>query len=499
MATTTATLGLRKPATTDTVNVTTDISDNMDLLDAAVAARVAKSLFDANTILAATTDDTPAALTVGASTVVGRRAAGGIVAISYANLLSDLGAAPLASPAFTGTPTAPTQAANDNSTKLATTAYVDTGLTLKANLASPTFTGTPAAPTAAQGTNTTQLATTAMVQSEVTLLAPKASPTFTGTVNVAALTASGLITANAGLTLANGQALTLGTSTITGTGAASFGAITGTSFTGTKFAADTSGRAALGIAIDATVLFYVNQTHPSNSASLFGIYSDVTFPTTATGTVKGVHLKNRITAGSQTVASNYGIDIQSPTVGAGVTVTDTRGITVGDQGNTLTQTATGIYVGAQRNSTVANIGVRIDAALNTGAKTLWISGNTDSIVAAAGIYFGASGDTTLYRSAASTLKTDGALAVGGNFAANGVAPAALTTFTQTYSTQSATVGNMAAAAVATTPAALASYGYTQAQADAIVTALNNLITDVTNSKKNITSIIDALQASGLAL
>lgn len=36
-----------------------------------------------------------------------------------------------------------------------------------APLASPTFTGTPAAPTAAVGTNTTQLATTALVQSEI--------------------------------------------------------------------------------------------------------------------------------------------------------------------------------------------------------------------------------------------------------------------------------------------------------------------------------------------
>lgn len=38
------------------------------------------------------------------------------------------GAAPLASPAFTGTPTAPTQSAGDNSSKLATTAYVDAAL-----------------------------------------------------------------------------------------------------------------------------------------------------------------------------------------------------------------------------------------------------------------------------------------------------------------------------------------------------------------------------------
>jgi len=43
------------------------------------------------------------------------------------------GGAPLASPAFTGAPTAPTQTQGDNSTKLATTAYVDTGLATKLN------------------------------------------------------------------------------------------------------------------------------------------------------------------------------------------------------------------------------------------------------------------------------------------------------------------------------------------------------------------------------
>jgi hypothetical protein len=36
--------------------------------------------------------------------------------------------APLASPAFTGTPTAPTPAAADNSTKVATTAFVKTAI-----------------------------------------------------------------------------------------------------------------------------------------------------------------------------------------------------------------------------------------------------------------------------------------------------------------------------------------------------------------------------------
>lgn len=93
--------------------------------------------------------------------------------------------APLASPALTGTPTAPTATAGTNTTQLATTAFVTAGLATKAAtahthviadttglqtaldakapLASPALTGTPTAPTAIAGTNTTQVATTAYV------------------------------------------------------------------------------------------------------------------------------------------------------------------------------------------------------------------------------------------------------------------------------------------------------------------------------------------------
>lgn len=99
-------------------------------------------------------------------------------------------AAPLASPALTGTPTAPTAAVDTSTTQLATTAFVTNQAatvaplmdavatvgvskryarqdhihpddTSKANVASPALTGVPTAPTAAAGTNTTQLATTA--------------------------------------------------------------------------------------------------------------------------------------------------------------------------------------------------------------------------------------------------------------------------------------------------------------------------------------------------
>ena len=134
------------------------------------------------------------------------------------------GYAPLNSPSFTGTPTAPTAAAATNTTQIATTAFVRTevanlidsapstldtlnelaaalgddpnfattmtnALAAKAPLSSPTFTGVPLAPTAAVDTNTTQIATTAFVigqgylKSSVasTTYAPINSPSFTGT------------------------------------------------------------------------------------------------------------------------------------------------------------------------------------------------------------------------------------------------------------------------------------------------------------------------------
>jgi hypothetical protein len=137
--------------------------------------------------------------------------------------------APLASPALTGTPTAPTAAPATNTTQIATTAFVqaalsgagmgdmskavydstnngkvdiaetaeavpwtgitgkpssfapsahnhptsevtglDAALAAKAPLASPALTGTPTAPTATGGTNSTQIATTAFVAAAIT-------------------------------------------------------------------------------------------------------------------------------------------------------------------------------------------------------------------------------------------------------------------------------------------------------------------------------------------
>ena len=80
--------------------------------------------------------------------------------------------APIASPAFTGNPTAVTQAVSNNTTRLATTAFVMAQLAndvtgTYAPIASPTFTGDPKAPTPTFGDNDTSLATTGFVQEAV--------------------------------------------------------------------------------------------------------------------------------------------------------------------------------------------------------------------------------------------------------------------------------------------------------------------------------------------
>lgn len=89
--------------------------------------------------------------------------------------------APLASPAFTGNPTAPTPPPADNDTSIATTAFVQTAVnTAAANLApiaSPNFSGDPKAPTPAANDNDTSVATTAFVAGQLSTVNPLANGT----------------------------------------------------------------------------------------------------------------------------------------------------------------------------------------------------------------------------------------------------------------------------------------------------------------------------------
>ena len=82
-------------------------------------------------------------------------------------------------------------------------------LMVKAPLASPAFTGTPTAPTAGASVNTTQLATTEYVTTAVAGKADLADPNFTGTINGAALILSGDLTVNGTTSTINSTTLTV--------------------------------------------------------------------------------------------------------------------------------------------------------------------------------------------------------------------------------------------------------------------------------------------------
>jgi hypothetical protein len=171
-----------------------DASANAINLGAATGTSFTGTSFNGITALATVAPIMDGTATIGTGTTVAR--ADHIHPI-------DTSRAPLASPALTGTPTAPTATAGTNTTQLATTAFVTTADNLKAPLASPALTGTPTAPTATAGTNTTQLATTAMVHSAITndlnvagsapMYACRAWVNFNGTVSSPTPRASGNI------------------------------------------------------------------------------------------------------------------------------------------------------------------------------------------------------------------------------------------------------------------------------------------------------------------
>lgn len=111
--------------------------------------------------------------------------AGTLTIASTSALGTDLAAkAPLNSPAFTGSPTAPTPTAGDNDTSIATTAFVTTavaGATIAD--ASETVKGKVELATTAEtttGTDTTRAVTPAGVKAVADTKAPLASPALTG-------------------------------------------------------------------------------------------------------------------------------------------------------------------------------------------------------------------------------------------------------------------------------------------------------------------------------
>ncbi len=111
-----------------------------------------------------------------------------------------------------------------------------------------------------------------------------------------------------------------------------------------------------------------------------------------------------------TVSNIYGIQLDAPTIDGAPVVTNNYGINI--DGLTSGATNYGIKVGASNSGSGTNYGIAIGTART---QTLWVGSDADNTSAAAGLAFGSSRDTNLYRSAADTLKTDDAFAVGTDF------------------------------------------------------------------------------------
>jgi hypothetical protein len=100
------------------------------------------------------------------------------LSVTSGNLTIDLSAyAPLASPAFTGTPTAPTPSPGTDSTQIATTEWVKDFDYAPTN--SPHFTGNPQSVTPSTGDNDTSIATTAFVKAQGYITSSALSPYLT--------------------------------------------------------------------------------------------------------------------------------------------------------------------------------------------------------------------------------------------------------------------------------------------------------------------------------
>ena len=188
----------------DTIGAVTP-GDALPIMDGTASAGTPATFLVSRVDHVHPTDTSRAPISAGTAAGTSFTPSGGVAANNVQGAIQELDTekAPLASPALTGTPTAPTPAIQDTSTRIATTAWVQTELaaippagmypsndiplmagvgaagtavegargdhrhptdTSRAPLVSPAFTGTPTAPTAAPGTSTLQLATTAFVQ-----------------------------------------------------------------------------------------------------------------------------------------------------------------------------------------------------------------------------------------------------------------------------------------------------------------------------------------------
>jgi hypothetical protein len=185
--------------------------------------------------------------------------------------------------------------------------------------------------------------------------------------------------------------------------------------------------AAVGTSVASNVGLNVAKVFAAaTTAEDYGQLVSTTFAAADTGFKQGLRLDTVSSLASGTLANMMGVFALNTTAGSGATTTNSYSYYARNDvltGHTL-QNAYGLYVnnGSAAGTMTNQYGVLV-APLTSGAsdygiaigaadtQTLWVSNNADNTSAAAGIAFGSSRDTNLYRSAANVLMTDDTLTV----------------------------------------------------------------------------------------
>lgn len=346
--------------------------------------------------------------------------------------------APKASPALTGTPTAPTASALTDSTQVATTAYADSAVAVEtsraetaeallAPKASPTLTGTVTIPTATTGDNTTKAASTAFVTTAVAtetsraetaeaLLAPLASPALTGNPTASTQAQNNNSTRVATTAYADRAALAVEGLPLALTGATSATRYVG----GTASVAPTTGTFVVGdyvITQSGTIYICTSAGSPGTWTQITGSGGSVSSVFTRTGAVVA-------SSGDYTVAQVTGAaPLASPTL------TGTPAAPTASAGTNTTQVATTAFV-------IAELGLPI--ALTGATAATRDVGGTTSGAPSTGSFL--KGDVVVDQTGAIWICTTAGSPGTWTSVTNGLAALASPTFTGTPAAPTATAG-----------------------------------------------------------
>lgn len=155
----------------------------------------------------------------------------------------------------------------------------------------------------------------------------------------------------------------------------------------TTFAGDVQARRVFaGGAVTAAILLGAGGTHPDTATTLYGIYSQVAFPSTTTVQATVARLQVETAAAAWTASLAEGLRVAGPIIGAASAITELHGIRVIGQG----------FIG----SVTTGYGITVDRA-KTAA--LWLGADGAGTAVTGGIVFGSGQDANLYRFAANVL------------------------------------------------------------------------------------------------